>query len=156
VRETWHARCLHQLTADELLRGETFPDAIANGTYPVDVHSPEGTLMRYLDGTESFVGTDGTQRTGRWRDESTPTPRCYHIPYRCLVPLEAENVLVAGRVLDADREAFGGVRVMVNMNQTGEAAGVASALALQYGVKVTEVAPAELRAALTDGGSLGL
>jgi 2-polyprenyl-6-methoxyphenol hydroxylase-like FAD-dependent oxidoreductase len=156
VRETWHARCLHQLTADELLSGHEFPDAIANGTYPVDVHSPEGTLLRYLDGTESFVGTDGTQRTGRWRDESTPAPRCYHIPYRCLVPLEAENVLVAGRVLDADREAFGGVRVMVNMNQTGEAAGVASALALRSGVNVAEVTPQSLRAELAAGGSIVL
>jgi 2-polyprenyl-6-methoxyphenol hydroxylase-like FAD-dependent oxidoreductase len=156
VRETWHAHCLHPLTADELLRGEMFPDAIASGTYPVDVHSPEGTLLRYLDGTESFVGADGIQRMSRWRDESTPTPRCYHIPYRSLVPREAENVLVAGRVLDADREAFGGVRVMVNMNQTGEAAGVASALALRSGVNVAQVEAGVLRAELAAGGSLVL
>jgi hypothetical protein len=63
---------------------------------------------------------------------------------------------VAGRVLDADREAFGGVRVMVNMNQTGEAAGVASALALANKVPVAKVDTGELRRTLADGGSVVL
>ena len=156
VRETWHAHCLHQLTAQELLQGEKFPDAIANGTYPVDVHSPEGTYLRYLDGREEIVKTDGSKEWGRWRDESTFTPPCYHIPYRSLVPREAENVLVAGRVLDADRDAFGGVRVMVNMNQTGEAAGVASALALKHAVRIADIDVAELRQELAHGGSIVL
>jgi len=154
VRETWHAHCLHQLTADELLHGENFPDAIANGTYPIDVHSPEGTFLRYLDGREETVQRDGTQHWRRWRDKSTFTPRCYHIPYRSLVPQEAENVLVAGRVLDADRDAFGGVRVMVNMNQTGEAAGVASALALKNSVMVADVDAQLLRDELAAGGTI--
>lgn len=154
VRETWHAHCLHQLTADELLNGEPFPDAIANGTYPVDVHSPEGTFLRYLDGREEIVARDGTRSWGHWRDENLPTPRCYHVPYRSLVPRHAENLLVAGRVLDADRDAFGGVRVMVNMNQTGEAAGVASAIALKQEVHVPAVDARELRAELARGGSI--
>jgi glycine/D-amino acid oxidase-like deaminating enzyme len=156
VRETWHARCRHELKAGELLGGEQFPDAIANGTYPVDVHAPEGTILRYLDGREEFVPPSGPKVWSRWRDESTPTPRCYHVPYRSLVPQDAENVLVAGRVLDADRDAFGGVRVMVNMNQTGEAAGVAAALALKKNLPVAEVNTSELRAALAAGGSIML
>ena len=52
-------------------------------------------------------------------------PTFYQVPYRCLVPQGARNLLVAGRVLDADRGAYGAVRVMVNCNQTGQAAGVA-------------------------------
>ena len=91
---------------------------------------------------------------GRWRDESIATPRCYYVPYRSLVPRDATNVLVAGRVLDADRDAFGGVRVMVNMNQTGEAAGVASALALRADVEVGEVDTGTLRESLAAGGSI--
>lgn len=154
VRETWHARCLHELKVDEILNGEKFPDAIANGTYPVDVHSAEGTLLRYLDGREEIVRRDSGHEWGRWRDESIVTPRCYHIPYRSLVPKEAENVLVAGRVLDADRDAFGGVRVMVNMNQTGEAAGTAAAIALQNDLPVAQVDAKVLRATLAEGGSI--
>jgi len=76
------------------------------------------------------------------------------VPYRSLVPRDAENVLVAGRVLDADREAFGGVRVMVNMNQTGEAVGVAAALAVRHETDVASVDVEKLRAELAAGGSI--
>lgn len=154
VRETWHACCGHRLTSADLLGGAHFPDTIARGTYPVDVHSPEGTLLRHLDGREQFVQSDGSVVVRRWRDERSPAPACYGIPYRCLVPETAENLLVAGRLLDADREAFGGVRVMVNMNQTGEAAGVAAWLALRNGEAAASIPPEALRRHLTDGGSL--
>jgi hypothetical protein len=153
VRETWHGTCRHRLTSGDLLEGRTFPDAIARGTYPVDVHSPEGTLLRHLDGTEHFVQRDGSVKKRRWRDENTSGPAFYEIPYRCLVPEAAENLLVAGRLLDADREAFGGVRVMVNMNQTGEAAGVAAWLALRHDRPAAEICPAKLRQTLQRGGS---
>jgi len=154
VRETWHARCHHRLTGDEILRGQTFDDTIAQGTYPVDIHSAEGTILRYLDGREEVVPKTGPTTWRRWCPEGAPVPACYHIPYRSLLPLEAENLLVAGRLLDADREAFGGVRVMVNMNQTGEAAGVAAALALRAGTGFPHVSPSRLRAELNAGGSL--
>jgi len=154
VRETWHACCLHRLDAVELLSGKKFSDRIARGTYPVDVHSREGTLLRYLDGSEELIGKDGGLTRRRWREESAGSPDCYHIPYRSLLPQEADNLLVAGRLLDADREAFGGVRVMVNMNQTGEAAGVASFLALKNQTSVSEVDVHQLRLTLAAGGSL--
>jgi 2-polyprenyl-6-methoxyphenol hydroxylase-like FAD-dependent oxidoreductase len=154
VRETWHARCHHRLAGDEILRGQSFADSIAQGTYPVDIHSADGTILRYLDGREEFVPKTGPTQWRRWNPEGSPVPACYHIPYRSLLPLEAENLLVAGRLLDADREAFGGVRVMVNMNQTGEAAGVAAALAHRTGITFPQLAPALLRAELNAGGSL--
>jgi len=154
IRDTWHARCLHRLTASELLSGEVFPDSIGRGTYPVDVHAPEATFLRYLDGREEVVGHEGVVEWKRWRDENAPTPDCYHIPYRSLVPETAANLLVAGRLLDADREAFGGARVMVNMNQTGEAAGVASFLALKQNCMPRNVDAGELRMELARGGSL--
>jgi len=156
VRETWHARCLHQLTGEELLHGTLFPDAIANGIYPVDIHYPGGTLLRFLDGVEHDLAPSGNVTYGRWRDESTPTPKCYHVPYRCLVPRGSKNVLVAGRVLDADRSGFAGVRVMVNMNQTGEAAGTAAWLALDSGQSVADVDTHGLRKSLAAGGSIVL
>ena len=122
----------------------------------MDVHSPEGTLLRYLDGREDLIGKDGSLTPRRWRDESTDDPLFYQIPFRSLIPEEAENLLVAGRLLDADREAFGGVRVMVNMNQTGEAAGVAAWLALQQNLEPKALDPVRLRMAMVNGGSLAL
>jgi 2-polyprenyl-6-methoxyphenol hydroxylase-like FAD-dependent oxidoreductase len=154
VRETWHARCHHRLTGHEILTGHRFADSIAQGTYPVDIHSSEGTTLRYLDGREELVARDGSHLWRRWQPEGSPVPACYHVPYRALLPLEADNLLIAGRLLDADREAFGGVRVMVNMNQTGEAAGVAAALAHRAGIGFSLVNPSELRTELNAGGSL--
>lgn len=156
IRETWHARCHYRLSADDLLSGRTFHDYIGAGTYPVDVHSPEGTLLRYLDGREELIGKTSGTTWRRWRDMSAPTPPCYQIPYRSLVPESAQNLLVAGRLLDADREAFGGVRVMVNMNQTGEAAGAAAFLALRRGLKPAELEPALIRSTLAEHGSIML
>jgi hypothetical protein len=63
-------------------------------------------------------------------------------------------VLVSGRLVDADRGAYGAIRVMVNCNQTGEAADVACALALKDGLDVADVDPARLRETLALGGSL--
>lgn len=154
VRETWHARCHHRLTGDEILRGQSFADSIAQGTYPVDIHSADGTVLRYLDGREEFVPKTGPTLWRRWNPEGSPIPACYHIPYRSLLPQEAENLLVAGRLLDADREAFGGVRVMVNMNQTGEAAGIAAALCHRTATTFPSLNPADLRTTLNASGSL--
>ncbi|MEM1058060.1 MAG: FAD-dependent oxidoreductase [Verrucomicrobiota bacterium] len=154
VRETWHADCRHRITAGELLHGTAFEDAIAYGTYPVDVHSPDGTLLRYLDGRQEQINPAGEQVWSRWLENGEQPALYYQIPYRTLLPRDAENLLVAGRLLDADREAYGGLRVMVNMNQTGEAAGTAAALAVRAGSTIGEVRPAELRRMLRQKGSV--
>ncbi len=132
IRETRHARCLHTLTQEELLSGHRFPDAIGNGTYPVDIHNARGggITFRHL--------------------EKAPF---YQIPYSSLVPQGAQNVLVAGRSIDADEGAFGAVRVMINCNQMGQAAGVAAWLALDSGCSVAEIDTARLRETLKKQGA---
>lgn len=132
IRESRHARCLHTLTEDELLSGHRFPDAIGNGTYPVDIHNARGggITFRHL--------------------QKAPF---YQIPYSSLVPQGARNVLIAGRSIDADEGAFGAVRVMINCNQTGQAAGVAAWLALDSGKSVAELDTARLRETLKKQGA---
>jgi hypothetical protein len=156
IRESRHARCLHTLTEAEVLGGTRFPDAIANGTYRVDIHHSEkpGVTFRSLDGREEYVVPNGPTKVGRWRPPSAENPTFYQVPYRSLVPRGSCNVLVAGRLLDADRGAFGAVRVMVNCNQTGQAAGTAAYLALSDGLNVTDVPPTRLRALLTEQGAI--
>ena len=61
---------------------------------------------------------------------------------------------MCGRMLDADEAAFGAVRVMVNLNQTGEAAGVAAYLALKNDMRVHAVDPSKLQYSLKAGGSI--
>jgi len=156
VRETRHARCLHRITESELLGGVRFPDAIANGTYRVDVHHSDkpGLTFRYLDGRETYHVPGRLSVEGRWREPTGEDPTFYQVPYRCLVPRGACNVLVAGRLIDADRGAYGALRVMVNCNQFGEAAGTAAALSLQAGTDVASVDAQSLRRALAAAGAV--
>jgi hypothetical protein len=154
VRETRRFRAEHQLTEKEVLHGVRFPDAIANGTYRVDIHYPEGGghIFRYLDGREVSI-RHNERNWSRWRPEGDETALFYQIPYRSMVRRDCPNLIMAGRMIDADPGAYGAIRVMITMNQTGEAAGEAAALALD-GTATWQVDPAILRERLQDGGSI--
>ncbi len=157
IRETRHTRSDHRLTEAEVLNGASFDDAIANGSYRVDVHHSDrpGLTFRYLDGSEVYCVPGQKPVQGRWRDPVENDPTFYQIPYRSLLPQGTRNIISAGRLADSDRGAYGAIRVMVNCNQTGEAAGVAAHIACaQPTVDVTAVAPQELRKSLTSGGSI--
>ncbi|HQQ01010.1 MAG TPA: FAD-dependent oxidoreductase [bacterium] len=157
IRETRHVRCRYQLTGDDVLTGRRFDDAIANGSYRVDIHHQDkpGITLRYLDGREQYSRPGYSNEEGRWREKTDSNPTFYQIPFRCLVPEGPYgNLVVAGRMLDADEVAFSGVRVMVNMNQTGEAAGTAAWMALDQRVSIGQLHPTELRELLAKGGSL--
>jgi len=156
IRETRHAECVYRVTESDVLEGVRFDDAVANGSYRVDVHHSDkpGLTFRYLDGAEVYCVPGRPSESGRWREPRDVDPTFYQIPYRALVPRGSRNVLVAGRLLDADRGAYGALRVMVNCNQTGQAAGAAATLALRQGVDVADVDPAELRRILAEAGAV--
>lgn len=159
IRQTRHVQCLHQVTGDELLHGHRFPDAIANGSYSVDIHHAEkpGITLKWLDGTQLYSRPGHPPERGRWRPETPENPTFYQIPYRSLIPQGPYgNLLAAGRFIDADPVAHGAIRVMVNLNQTGEAAGTAAFLALRHGIEAKAVDARELRNTLADGGSIML
>lgn len=159
IRETRHVRSRHQLSGDEVLHGKVFDDAIAYGSYRVDIHHDDkpGLTFRYLDGREVYARPGYPNVEGRWRAKTDVNPTYYQIPYRSLVPQGAYgNVLAAGRFIDADTVAHGAIRVMVNMNQTGEAAGVAAHLALRHQCAAGEVDAVELRGLMAEGGSIML
>jgi hypothetical protein len=155
IREGLHVESIGTLTGEELLAGRRFPDAIGNGTYPVDIHNDTDATISFkkLDGTMRVYRGDQCISTERWLPEGEVLPY-YQIPLSCLIPRGAVNVLVAGRMLDADRDAFGAVRVMVNLNQCGEAAGVAAWQAMRDGKGVANVDSAETRRLLKDGGAI--
>ena len=156
LRESRHVRCHHQLTGDEVLAGHRFEDAIANGSYRVDIHFQDkpGILFRYLNGVENYCVPGEPAVTSRWRPETAENPTFYQIPYRSMLPRELRNLLIAGRMIDADTVAHAAIRVMVNMNQTGETAGVASVLAMRSGGDVRRVDIIKLRSLLSEGGSI--
>ena len=156
LRESRHIRSYYQLTGNDVLSGRAFDDAIAFGSYRVDIHHQDkpGITLRYLDGTEEYHRPGFPSERTRWRPESATNPTYYQIPYRTLLPVRGpDNVIVAGRMLDVDPIAHAAVRVMVNMNQTGEAAGVAAVLALETNTTLASLDVAALRARLIAGGS---
>ena len=91
----------------------------------------------------------------RWREEIEKDPTYYQIPYRSLVPdSRIENILYAGRMIDSESEAYSALRVMVNCNQMGEAAGVAAALAVEKSCTAANVDTKVLREQLLKLGAI--
>ena len=135
VRETRRIRGEYRLTADDVLAARKFPDAIARGSYPVDIHNPKGT------------GTDL---------RNLPPGEAYDIPLRCLLPQGVERLLVAGRCISGSHEAHSSYRVTPIAMATGQAAGVCAALAARSGRIPRAVDPALVREELlAQGANLG-
>ncbi len=152
IRQSRQVICRYRLTEQDVLSGRRFSDAIANGSYRVDVHHSDrpGLTFRYLDGREEVLEPGRERQPGRWREPMGRDPTFYQIPLRCLIPAESRNVLVAGRMIDADEGAFGAVRVMVNCNQMGQSAGVAAAILADRGQCVDDLDAQAVRAGLSE------
>jgi hypothetical protein len=158
IRDTVHYESDYQCKADELLLGTPFDDAIAYGTYRVDIHhgAGAGITFRSLDGWETVHNNRNSPPVRRrWREDNGYA-RYYQIPFRTLVQRKIPNFIAAGRMINADAGAFGAIRVMVNLNQLGEAAGVAAYMAINKRKPVWEINTAELRTLLIEGGSASL
>jgi hypothetical protein len=158
VRETHRIIADHRLTREELLHGKEFPDVIAQGTYPVDIHEGDkpGITFEHLDGRARHFAGDMTLTTTRWDGEPPDAPPretlCWQAPYRSLIPRELDNVLAAGRCVGADCAAAGAIRVMINCMQFGQAAGQATAMTPNGG-NVRGLDVPRLQKALMDAGT---
>ncbi|MGM9525355.1 MAG: FAD-dependent oxidoreductase [Peptococcaceae bacterium] len=108
VRESRHTIGEYQLTIDDVLENRDQWDKIAIGAYPVDVQPTA---------TQTYGTVIGS-------------PDRYAIPFRCLVPLKADNLLVVGRSASYMSLAAGSARVIPIGMAEGEAAGVAAAYSI--------------------------
>jgi hypothetical protein len=157
IRESHRIIADHRLSREEVLYGKDFEDAIAQGTYPIDIHKPDGPgiTFEYLDGTTQRVAGDRSTEKGRWDgqplDSAPRTTLCYQVPYRCLIPRDLDNVLVAGRCIGASHESAGAIRVMINCMQFGQAAGAAAAM-VPTGGNVRQVSTKLLQEKLIEAG----
>jgi len=131
VRESRRIIGEHILTLDEVIEGPDFDDAIARSAYNVDIHNP-----------------DDDKSTWHTINDS------YGIPYRALVPLKIDNLLVAGRCISTTHEAGASARMTPNVAATGEAAGIAAAMSAASGVVARAIDTANLRTRLIDVGAI--
>ena len=53
--------------------------------------------------------------------------------YRSMINADYPNIIVAGRCISADAEAFAAIRVQAPCMEIGQAAGIAASLCLQNG-----------------------
>jgi hypothetical protein len=104
VRQTRFIEGEYKITAEDALSGRRFSDVIAISPCPI---------IHYY-GYRRYLEHEG-----------------YDIPYRCLVPLKVENLLIAGRCISSEQPPYESHRAMVPMMAIGQAAGVAAALAAQ-------------------------
>lgn len=157
IRESRHFDSVFRATKDELLSGKEYEDTVLKGTYRIDTHDEKGDIVHmYLDGTAmSMSGAQRKTVVWNWREEkgiSGDAPKYYTVPFRLLVQNEFDNIITAGRMLNADREAFGALRVMVNLNQLGEAAGTAAFISCNDSLKVSEIDGREVRRKMREAG----
>ncbi len=133
VRESRRIVGDYTLTEEDYLTEARFPDAVARNSYPIDIHSVKakgGLIMKHL-----------------------PPGHYHEIPYRCLLPVGVENLLVAGRCLSATFAAQAAVRIQQNCRAFGEAAGLAAVLSLEQGVPPRRIDTDELRRRLNAQGA---
>ncbi|MEP0813261.1 MAG: FAD-dependent oxidoreductase [bacterium] len=107
VRESYRINGPYVLTRDDVVGGRKFPDTIALGAFPIDIHAARGG-----DLIAEKVGARGH----------------YDIPLACLLTNEMDNLVMAGRHISVTHEAFASTRVMPTSMAVGQAAGTAAAL----------------------------
>lgn len=124
IRESRHIKGEYRLTADDLLNAKVPDDSVFIAANSVDVHG------RFGPKSNEYVPING---------------KYYGVPYRSLVPVGIDGLLVAGRCLSADSTAAGAVRVMPPCMAMGQAAGTAAALSVKNNVAVRNVDVVSLR-----------
>lgn len=130
IRETRRILGAHTLTGEEYLEAIDFPDSVARGCHPVDIHSSNSTNQRC-----QFMKDAG------------------YVPYRSLYATSYPNLLVAGRNFSADEVASASIRVQASVMGLGQAAGTAAAMASKKGIGVDKVNTDELRKRLKEIGA---
>jgi 2-polyprenyl-6-methoxyphenol hydroxylase-like FAD-dependent oxidoreductase len=133
IRESRKLVGVYTLTEEDIQSRRAFPDAIAVGAWPIDIHPSDG-----------YVGVHPHK-------DNPPSP--YEIPYRCLVPVRINGLLVAGKPISTTHRAHGSTRVPGTSLATGQAAGVAAAIAVRNKLPVREVDTGQLREVLTTQGA---
>ena len=125
IRQSRRVKGQYVLTGEDYLHALPFPDAIARSAHAVDIHLPngEGQVLQFPD--------DGG-----------------YIPFRCLINETHDNLLIAGRAISADEDAFAATRVQAPCMETGQAAGLAAAVCAKQGGLPVQQTPLEALLAL--------
>jgi hypothetical protein len=129
IRQTRFIKGVYQINTEDVLQGRKFDDSIAMSAQPI--------ISFY--GYRRFLEHIG-----------------YEIPYRCFLPQNVEGLLVTGRCMSSNQQAYESWRAMAPTMCLGEAAGTAAALCIKTKKTPREVDVERLRSQLvTQGAEIG-
>ncbi|MDB6047116.1 MAG: FAD-dependent oxidoreductase [Gammaproteobacteria bacterium] len=123
LRQTRWIVGTRQLTVDDIRKAARPADAAARCAWWVELHD--------------------TKELVHW--EQFPDNHVYYIPLSCMVPADADNIVVAGRCVDADSHALSAIRVMGPCIAMGTAAAHALDLARTGSVHDIELSKLQKR-----------
>lgn len=121
VRETRHIEAEYQLPLSDVWEHKDHWDSIGFGSYPVDVQATSPNDYGFVYGR----------------------PIQYAIPFRSLVPLEVDGLLVASKASGYSSLAAASARVIPTGMTAGQAAGVAAKLSIKHDISFREMTERE-------------
>jgi len=126
IRQTRWIVSKRQLSMDDIRKPDRPDDAVARCAWWVELHN--------------------TAENVHW--EQFPADHIYYIPLSCMTPKDTDNIVAAGRCVDADTHALSAIRVMGPCIAMGAAA--AHALDMAGSGSLAEIDLAELQKRLYD------
>lgn len=133
IRETRRIEGDYTLTAEDFLEMRSFEDDIARNAYFIDIHLANSTCKMTI--------------------QHLPKGKSHGVPYRCLLPKNITNLIVAGRSVSSDRVVQGSLRVMPNCFAMGQASGTAAAMAAKKNGDFRDISVPKLQKALVEQGA---
>ena len=115
IRESRRIVGDYMMTAEDLVEGRYFDDAVAMGGYHIDIHRPSGS----------------------WVDSKNVL--AYTIPLRSLIASGVEGLMMAGKCLSATHEAVASTRVIPICMAQGQAVGTAAAQAVKNKISIRDI-----------------
>jgi hypothetical protein len=132
IRETRRITGRYALTRDDVISCASFADTIGINGWPIEAHVAGDVIWGWPD----IPGSRGFN----------------HLPYRMLLPLKVENLLVAGRCASMTHEGQSAARVSGACFVMGEAAATAAHLALASEVDPADIDVTKLQQTLQHNG----
>jgi hypothetical protein len=153
------------LSDEDLACGRKFEDGIAKFPEFFDTHHPTSARLGFIRHIHLAAPqapavcrpAECTQemqpfvKPGGYEARVNPLEYC-EIPYRSLVPLKIDNLLVAGRCVSAEFNAIAAVRVIAPSMSTGQAAATAASLCLKGGLTPRELDGKQVRKTMIEQG----
>jgi len=129
VRQSRQMVSIRKFTLSDIKNATKFDDSIAFCSNSVDVHQKKGC----------YYAVDKKLN--------------YYIPLSCMISKDFINLMGVGKCIDADKFAFGAVRVMPPCIAMGQAAGITLALSTKEGLPVKDVDVKKVQTQLLENGA---